>query len=77
MTDQNKIWLLMSRNLSGEATAEEISTFIQLLNNDPEIQQQYECMLALWQSPGNNLQDQSADQDNIINRLTKIGRAHV
>ena len=60
----------MSRNLSGEATAEEISTFIQLLNNDPEIQQQYECMLALWQSPGNNLQDQSADQDNIINRLT-------
>lgn len=69
MTDQNKIWLLMSRKLSGEASAEEISTFNTLLNNDPEIQQQYECMLALWESHGNNQQDQLINHDNIINRL--------
>src|SRR5690606_31517847 len=70
MTDQNKIWLLIARNLSGEANAEEISAFNQLLKDDPEIQQQYEYMLALWQSPANSPHETSEHYDEILNRLT-------
>jgi transmembrane sensor len=47
------IWFLLSRHLTGEATAAETAALQQWLAEDPNHQQQYELLLQLWQAKNN------------------------
>ncbi len=60
----------MARNISGEATQEEVATFNNLLSQNPAIQQQYDVMLNLWQTPSPYLTNLFEKENDIINRLT-------
>jgi len=44
----NKIWFLMSRSLSGEATIDEEETLQQMLLQDAVMQQQYDLLKRMW-----------------------------
>ena len=70
MTDQNKIWQLMARNISGEATDEEATMFNDILSQNPALQQQYDVMLSLWQTPSAHSINSAENEIDIINRLT-------
>ena len=50
MAKPEEIFLLMSRNLSGEATEEEHLLLKNILANDPLQQQQYEILQQWWQA---------------------------
>ncbi|MCG2613835.1 DUF4974 domain-containing protein [Terrimonas sp. NA20] len=47
------IWFLLSRHITGEATAAEATALRQWLAEDPNHQQQYELLLQLWQAKNN------------------------
>ncbi|HYF31608.1 MAG TPA: FecR domain-containing protein [Chitinophagaceae bacterium] len=44
------IWFLMSRNLSGEASAAENEELMQLLQEQPALQQQFDILKRWWES---------------------------
>ena len=44
------IWFLMSRNLSGEATTAEKEELMQLLQQQPTLQQQFDILKRWWES---------------------------
>ena len=69
MTEQNKIWQLMARNISGEATNEEIAIFQDFLSQNPAIQQQYEVMLGLWHTSSTQVNNSAENENDIIDRL--------
>lgn len=48
MTDQNRLWELLSRKLAKEASAEELAELEQLLNNDPGFRLIAEQLTASW-----------------------------
>jgi transmembrane sensor len=48
MNIPEKIWVLMSRSLSGEATAEEQEELMRLLKQQPELLRQYDLLKQLW-----------------------------
>jgi len=50
MDTSEKIWILMARKLSGEATLEELSELDQLLRQDPHINYSKEILHDLWQN---------------------------
>ena len=50
MNNPEKIWLLMSRNLSGEASTEECEELMRLLQEHPELQQQYIILQQTWKT---------------------------
>ncbi|MBA2500521.1 MAG: FecR family protein [Chitinophagaceae bacterium] len=62
----------MARNLSGEANNEEISTFNQILSDDPELQQQYESICMLWQTSRKKWDNSADHEDDILNRLLPL-----
>lgn len=47
------IWFLLSRHLTGEATAAEAAALQQWLAESPNHQQQYELLVQLWQAKNN------------------------
>ena len=69
MTEQNKIWQLMARNISGEATNEEIAIFQDFLSQNPAIQQQYEVMRGLWHTSSTHVNNSAENENDIIDRL--------
>ncbi|HEY6081931.1 MAG TPA: FecR domain-containing protein [Chitinophagaceae bacterium] len=46
--EQNRLWRLMARKLSGEATAEELAELNGLMRNYPESQYTYEVLESVW-----------------------------
>jgi transmembrane sensor len=48
MNIPDQVWILMSRSLSGEATAGEQEELMQLLKQEPELQRQYDLLNQLW-----------------------------
>jgi transmembrane sensor len=48
MESPEKIWFLMSRNLSGEADPGEEQDLMQQLQQRPDLMQQYEMMKRMW-----------------------------
>lgn len=48
MDNKDRIWRLMARSLSGEASAEESSELSNYLHYEPELQQQYHMLKKLW-----------------------------
>jgi ferric-dicitrate binding protein FerR (iron transport regulator) len=51
MEKPEEIWFLLSRNLSGEATAQEKEALMEALRHQPALMQQYELIQRLWK-PG-------------------------
>jgi transmembrane sensor len=51
METPQRAWFLFARNLSGEASQHETDELMQLLQEQPALQQQYDMMKRLW---GNN-----------------------
>ncbi|HEV8282988.1 MAG TPA: FecR family protein [Chitinophagaceae bacterium] len=47
------IWVLMSRNLSGEATPQENEELMQMLQQQPQLMQQYDLLKSLWNAKEN------------------------
>lgn len=75
METPERIWFLLSRNLSGDATAADREELLQLLQQHPELMQQYDLLQQLW--PVNALpqhEETSADQD-AINRIVQRAAA--
>ncbi|MEO8711139.1 MAG: FecR family protein [Parafilimonas sp.] len=48
MSSNNFIWQLMSRCLSGEASAEEVALFEEVLKKDESLQQRYQILKQFW-----------------------------
>ncbi|HRI19691.1 MAG TPA: FecR family protein, partial [Panacibacter sp.] len=71
----NRIWFLMSRSLSGEATALEEQELQQLLQQDAAFQQQHELMKRMWHTAENQ---QAAFVDETekenISRIIQLAR---
>lgn len=51
MSNQNRIWVLMSRKLAGEATEKELDELQELLQQHPEFLADYELLGTIWQQP--------------------------
>lgn len=49
--EENQLWRLIARKLSGEATIEEITELNFVLNNNPQAQATYEALASFWQHP--------------------------
>lgn len=72
----NRIWILMSRSLNGEATAEEENELIQLLAGDDALRQQYAVMRALWRAttPAEPEADNTPESDVNVSRILQLAR---
>lgn len=64
MDTPERIWFLLSRNLSGEATPEEAAELMQKLQQQPHLAQQYELLLRLWM-PVQPVQEEATEQGKI------------
>ena len=64
MDAPERIWFLMSRNLSGDATPEESDELMQVLQEQPVLAQQYELLCRLWQ-PSEPLEEDTRQNDKI------------
>src|SRR4030095_4142172 len=49
-----RVWILMSRNLSGEASEKEVEELLQILKQQPQLMQQYELLKNFWNAQDNN-----------------------
>lgn len=49
--EENLLWRLIARKLSGEATAEEIEQLNDVLRNNPHAQVTYEALSSFWEHP--------------------------
>jgi len=48
METPERIWFLLSRNLSGDATEEDKEELYQLIQQHPELMQQFDVLQQLW-----------------------------
>jgi ferric-dicitrate binding protein FerR (iron transport regulator) len=65
MDSNEKIWIAMSRSLSGELSSEEEKELIALLQNNPDLFQQYSMLKKLWNknfSPKNILEEENNEK---------------
>jgi transmembrane sensor len=53
MKQEDKLWHLMSRKLSGEATVAELEELLEMLNKDPAIYYTMKIISELWKQKGN------------------------
>jgi len=53
--DEQRLWTMMSRKLTGEATEEEIRQLDEWLKADPQAMYCYQVFLQLWQTRGGSL----------------------
>lgn len=74
-SSNNKIWFLISRSLSGEATPEEEQLLQHLLQENTALQQQYELIKRMW-GAGEKQPDGFVDEDEKqnISRILKLAR---
>ena len=71
----NKIWFLMARSLSGEATVEQEQSLQQLMLDDTAVQQQYELMKRMWLTNYGQINDIIDDNEKLnISRIIKLAR---
>lgn len=69
--ESNRIWILMSRSLNGEAGVADREELEQLLQSDPSLQQQYLMMRALWQS---TTLEADAEKEVNVSRILQLAR---
>lgn len=63
MEENNRIWILMARVLSNEASPEDRSELQELLNGDPELEQQYNSLGKVWHAGSNVNSGQAVNND--------------
>lgn len=64
-TDEQRLWILMSRKLTGEATEEEIRQLDAWLKADPHAMYCYQVFLQLWQGEGASLHPKELEEKYI------------
>ncbi|GGH56620.1 anti-sigma factor [Filimonas zeae] len=69
--ESNRIWILMSRSLNGEADIDDRQELEQLLRADPALQQQYLMMRALWQS---TTPEADTEKEVNVSRILQLAR---
>jgi len=71
----NKIWFLISRSISGEATVEEERELQQSLQKDAALQQQYELMKRMWVANYKEADENiNENEKQNISRILKLAR---
>lgn len=50
---QDRVWVLMSRKLTGEATEDELQELLNMLENDPAIYYSMRIISTIWKNPAN------------------------
>ncbi|MFT3825381.1 MAG: FecR domain-containing protein [Chitinophagaceae bacterium] len=70
MDTPERIWFLISRNLSGDATPEEGRELMQALQQQPGLSQQYELLHRLWK-PVQPAEDE-AEESEKINHILQL-----
>jgi transmembrane sensor len=73
METPERIWFLMSKNLSGDATPQESTELMQALQQQPGLMQQYELLQRLWK-PGSNEQQEPMESGK-ISRILQLAAA--
>jgi transmembrane sensor len=73
METPERIWFLLSRNLSGDATEQDNEELNRLLQEQPGLMQQYDLLHHLW-SVNKPAQDEPATSDK-INRILQLAEA--
>ncbi len=68
MEHPEHIWFLISRNLSGEATIQEKEELMNLLQQQPQLMQQYDLLKNLWK-PGEDKQERIVEMGKISHIL--------
>lgn len=69
-----RIWTLMARKLSGEATPEELAELDLLLVKNPQDNYSFEVLLDVWNSkPGNNAQYAENKYKEMLVRMQQLG----
>lgn len=53
--DEQRLWIMMSRKLTGEATDEEVRQLDEWLKHDPRVMYCYQVFLQLWQAEGGSM----------------------
>ncbi|GAB3423428.1 hypothetical protein [Niabella aquatica] len=68
---ENRIWLLMARKLSGEASEKELKEFEELLKEGPELLFLYEIISCFWNNDA--VIHQKADKNELQEILKRYG----
>src|ERR1700744_3697761 len=72
MKERSRIWILMARKLSGEATPEEIAELERFQQQHPEMTYSLQVLTDLWKSHPTG-DDTEAESDQAFNRhLTRM-----
>ncbi|MBC8053021.1 MAG: FecR family protein [Sphingobacteriaceae bacterium] len=71
MDSNDKIWILMSRSLSGEISAEEESELAALLESHPDLNQQYFMLKKLWNKSftSANIPEEEKDERALFKKI--------
>jgi len=72
MTQNNRVWVLMSRQLSGEATPAETEELRQLLEQAPEKQYLFGVLHAYFTDPGSVSEGRSYEDTNLEQKFRRI-----
>src|SRR6202012_3823323 len=70
MKEKDRIWQLMARKLSGEATEEEIKELELLQQQHPEMTYSFQMLSDLWRSQSEK--DQTETEDAFSRHLTRM-----
>src|SRR5258708_31695768 len=70
MKEKDRIWHLMARKLSGEATEEEIKELELLQQQHPEMTYSFQLLSDLWRSQSEK--DQTETEDAFSRHLTRM-----
>jgi transmembrane sensor len=73
MDTPERIWFLLSRNLSGDATEADKEELSHLLQQHPELMQQYEMLHQLW--PVNTPANEEPVENDKISRILQLSAA--
>src|SRR5687767_11746798 len=68
---EERIWILMARKLSGEATTDDLDELENLLQANPDIQFTAEALYKLWGYTESENQTGRIDEQKILRRIHK------
>lgn len=74
MDIKDRLWSLMARSLSGEATSDELKELYTFLESDEDLQLKYELFSRYWKKENEPENQESTDQDE-INRIMNRAEA--
>lgn len=74
MTNEEYVWVLISKKLSGEAAAEELQELDELLKSNSDMQQRVQLLESLWKSSAdkNSLHRKDAFLKHLQRLLEKV-----